>query len=248
MNMQMNVLNRAPHHSSLVTQPLAYEDPIGIDDPRDVSVITTARGLCRVALIAAQAATRFAAEGSEHDPMAWMLAPRRLFDGRNALSACREHQPFMRAMLLHGLALGLDADPDDLDDLFSDDAELDMHETPADHCDLGPANGEGTPAGQPDGRPRLYTATIADRTGGALLHAFHASVASSPAEIAARLWARYGTAATGAAITPGFDRTQAFAQALVAPAVADLLEKVDADPVSPVAGGLDLNFEQRMDA
>ena len=246
--MQMNLLDRIQDPDALVAHPLAYEDPVDVDDPRDVSVITTARGLSRIALIAAQAATRFSAEGSEHDPMAWMLAPRRLFDGRNALSACRERQPFMRAMLLHGLGLGLDADPNDLDDLFSDDEQLDTPDDADDVLGFRVTREDGAPAERPGDRPRLHTATISYRADGVLLHAFHASVASSPAEIAARLRARYGAAAAGATITPGFDRAQAFVQALVASAVADLLEKVDADPSSPVAGGLDLNLEQRMDA
>lgn len=246
--MQMNVLSRARDFGVMMPQTLAYEDPIDGDEPRDVSVVTTARGLCRVALIAAQVATRFAAEGCAHDPIAWMLAPRLLFDGSNALSACREHQPFMRAMLLHGLKLGLDADPNDLDELFSDDDEFDNAETTAGIRGIGVAIRGGAPAGQPDGRQRLYTATITHRADGGLLHAFHASVASSPVEVAERLRARFGAAAANAIITLGFDRTRVFAQALVASAVADLLEKVDADPMSPVAGGLDLNLEQRMDA
>ena len=40
-----------------------------------------------------------------------MLAPRRLFRGAAAIEACLERDDCMRAVLLHGLSIGLDAAP-----------------------------------------------------------------------------------------------------------------------------------------
>lgn len=220
-------------------RPMAYEDPIAEDDFEDVPVRTTARGLCRLVVVAAQTAVRFQSEGSEHDPMAWMLSPRRLFGGGNAIKACLEREPFMRTMLLHGLSLGLDADPDDLDDLFGDERE----------DEVSVAMDDPHESRRADGEARLYTAMIVHHGRQVMLHAFHASVASDAGEVAARLRARYGPAvASGARIVAGFDPTSGFAAALVTPAIGEMLRIVAADPTTRVAAGLDLNFEQRLDA
>lgn len=90
-------------------------DPLEPDDRADRPVLTTERRLRRLAIVAADTGARFARERIGHDPMAWLLAPRALFDGRNALDACQSRSGFMRAVLLHGLSLGLDADPDEVD-------------------------------------------------------------------------------------------------------------------------------------
>lgn len=245
--MQTVISRRLPSHDAGVSaRPLAYEDPIGMDDiAADAPIVTTARGLCRIAVIAAQVATRFESEDSKHDPMDWMLAPRRLFAGSNALSACLERDAFMRAMLLHGLALGMDAEIDELDDLICSD-DLDAERDFDFMADTG-AGGRGRSAS--DGQPRLHTALVAYRGDGVMLHAFHASVAGSVEEIADRLAYRYGPAvAARATIIVGFDASTPFARAMVAPAMAELLANVGADPTSRVAAGLDLNLEQRLEA
>lgn len=96
---------------------LPIEDPLAPDCPTDIAVRTTRRSLCRVVTVAAEAASRFQREGIEHDPVAWMMTPRRLFSGGAALDACLERKAFTRAVLLHGLSLGLDAEPDEVDEL-----------------------------------------------------------------------------------------------------------------------------------
>jgi len=101
---------------------LRYEDPLGADRADDVEMRATRRAICRVALIASEAATRFQRDGSPCDPMAWMLAPRRLFGGSPAIEACLERVHFSRALLLHGLGMGMDADPGEIDDLLAEDA------------------------------------------------------------------------------------------------------------------------------
>lgn len=55
--------------------------------------------------------------------MAWLLAPRALFGGRRPLEACQDRTGFVRAALLHGLSLGMDADPGEVDALADDDVD-----------------------------------------------------------------------------------------------------------------------------
>ena len=62
------------------------------------------------------------------DPAAWLFAPRRLFGGRAAVDACAAHGAFIRAMLLHGLGLGLDAAPEAMDALLAEDRSFDCEE------------------------------------------------------------------------------------------------------------------------
>lgn len=101
----------------------AIEDPMAPDQSDDLVVITTRRALCRVAYVAAEAASRFERENIKSDPMAWMLAPLRLFGGMAALDACLEREAFLRAALLHGLSLGLDAHPEYLDYLLDEEED-----------------------------------------------------------------------------------------------------------------------------
>lgn len=71
-------------------------------------------------VVAAETGVRFARDGLSHDPAAWMLAPRAMFEGVRPLEACQSQQGFLRALLLHGLSMGLDADPAWLDLLLEE--------------------------------------------------------------------------------------------------------------------------------
>lgn len=104
-----------------VLHPIVVEDPMGHDEEDDLIISTTRRAITRVALVAAETASRFAREDIDHDPMAWMMCPRRIFDGAAAIDACLELNSFVRATMLHGLSLGLDAEPEDIDSLLIDD-------------------------------------------------------------------------------------------------------------------------------
>lgn len=236
------------HTEEAKPQPSArYEDPLDSDEVGDAFVAATRRGLTRLALVAAEAGARFQREGDGNlDPMAWMLAPRRLFGGEAAIDACLSREHFVRALLLHGLSIGLDADAHDIDALLDD-------EDPADGC----AGTFGSELGRAGPKPasahgkvvELYTATIVHEDGWTALQAFHASCAHDPQEIVSRLARRYGPAAARAAqVRRGFDPTTSFAEALVSPALSDLLMLVEAEPGSSLAEGLDLNLEQRFAA
>lgn len=97
-------------------------DPLEADDRGDAPVLTTERRLRRLAIVAADTGARFARERIDHDPVAWLLAPRALFGGRRPLDACQDRTGFLRAAVLHGLSLGLDADPGEVDALADDEA------------------------------------------------------------------------------------------------------------------------------
>ena len=94
------------------------KDPLDADHPDDQRRSITDRQLVRLLVIAAHTASRFEREHSEVDPVAWMLSSRRLFCGKAAIDACHELSAFTRAIVLHGLAIGLDADVQSIDDLL----------------------------------------------------------------------------------------------------------------------------------
>ncbi|HZG09121.1 MAG TPA: 3'-5' exonuclease [Allosphingosinicella sp.] len=93
-------------------------DPLIEDSPTDQLVQVSQRGLCRLATVAVDTGARFQRERLDDDPVEWLLSPKELFNGRPPIEACLERRHFLRATLLHGLSLGLDAAPETLDRLF----------------------------------------------------------------------------------------------------------------------------------
>ncbi len=247
-----------PPHAPLSSVRLrGWPDPLAEDQPTDEIVVTTRRGMVRMALVAAEAAARFQREGVAHDVMAWMLAPRDLFAGRAAIDACVTRDACLRGAVLHGLSLGLDADPTVVDRLIAvaDDDGIDGSQ--ADREAIGALPAGRSAAGSPrhdnvlplnpkvGPPPQLFTATVVHDDGFETVHAFHASFAVDEAEIARRLHARIGAAAADAAIVAGFDHTSPIVEALVSQAICDTLMMINTEPLSPLAAGLDLNIEQR---
>lgn len=228
-----------------------YADPLDDDSPDDDVVVTTRRAICRVALVAAETAGRFERDAVPHDPMSWMLSPRDLFRGASAIDACLDRDDCLRGVLIHGLSLGLDADPEAIDALAEDDDEdgaaARTYEATS-VADAGPAGRRSNvlpfarPA--PDGL-RLFTATVVSNDGFETVQAFHASLATEEAEVAGRLYCRMGAASADARIVDGFDPSEPLVAALVSEAICDTLAIVAGDPASPIAAGLDLNIEQR---
>lgn len=216
-------------------------DPLDPDDAGDITIAASARSLTRVATVAAETAMRFQREGISHDPVAWMLAPRTMFGGLPAVEACLDRQHFIRAILLHGLSLGLDAAPDSIDRLVADSAEG----GPDDHwMEFGGREGAG---GRPAGRVRLYSAVIVIARGGELVHAFHASFAPSAAVIRERIQARLGSAAAQQArVRLGIDPDCPTTIGLVPPAILDVLCRTGRRPKWSLLPGLDITVEQRL--
>lgn len=227
-----------------------YVDPLDDDRADDAVVVTTRRAISRVALVAAEAAGRFQREGVPHDAMTWMLAPLALFSGSNALEACLQRDACLRGILIHGLSLGLDADPTTIDALTDDDDYDDEGEVsaPSRTADASADRWRTNvlPFVNPVvGQLRLFTATIVADDGFETVQAFHASLAMDEAEIAGRLRCRFGAAAADARIRKGFDATDPLVAALVSDVMGDTLALIAAEPASPIAAGLDVNVEQR---
>jgi hypothetical protein len=218
----------------------AYLDPLDDDRADDEIVVTTRRAICRIALVATEAGGRFEREAVPHDPMSWMLAPRALFRGVSAVEACLDRDDCLRGVLIHGLSLGLDADPEVVDGLAADEADA-----PVVDCGSDGWRSNVLPFARsvPDGL-RLFTATIVSNDGFETVQAFHASLATEEAEVAGRLYCRMGAAAAGARIVDGFDPAEPLVAALVSDAICDTLSIIAGDPSSPIAAGLDLNIEQ----
>lgn len=227
-----------------------YEDPLDEDRADDQFVPATRRGLVRLALIAAETGGRFQREGIGVDPMAWMLAPRRLFDGQAALEACLRRDACVRALLLHGLGMDLDAGPSELDALAADDDDdLDDADGPAASCSAVESANDGGEGAPDRGRTALYTSTAVAETSGGVVHVFDAFLADSMSEARSTLRLRHGAdLAAGADLLEGFCPHQPLAQALVSPALADMLLQVERDPSSPLARGLRVSIEQRFAA
>jgi len=75
--------------------------------------------LVRIACVAAETGARMQREGLYVDPVGWMVAPLELFEGRAPIEACMEREACSKAILLHGLGLGLDGDPSFIDRLLN---------------------------------------------------------------------------------------------------------------------------------
>ena len=100
---------------------LFHTDPLDPDLADDPLIVLSHRQIGRLIFIAAETGARFERESIPYDPVAWLFSSRRLFDGLAAVDACRQVTGFTRAIILHGLSLGLDADPDHIDSLLADD-------------------------------------------------------------------------------------------------------------------------------
>jgi hypothetical protein len=220
------------------------QDPLEPDAAGDEIVVTTTRRMLRLVVAASDAGARFAREDLACDPAAWMTAPRRLFDGDAAMDACQELSGFTRSILLHGLALGLDAAPHDVDHLLlaqdEEGAPVDAGGAPKE-----PRNGRGLRLP----RPRLLSCWVDVSERGGRLFAFCALVTERPADLLERVISRYGAAAAAKAqFATGFDHSNALATAMISDAMADMLALAASDPESPLAQGLDVVVEQRFAA
>lgn len=234
-----------PIKPNSVPQPpsalFTFDDPLDADLPEDAEVVTTRRALCRVATVAAEAGARFQREASSIDPMGWMLAPRRMFDGASALEACHDRDHFVRAIVLHGLSLGADAEPSLLDELVAGPDREQMPRLSR------PKRGRGG-KGKTGARSSLYCATIGWEGGGVMLQAFHASIARHPSEVVQRLRTRFGDDVVELAeVREGFHPYAPLAIALVPGAIAELLREVEMHSDSPRYAAFSFDSEQRLE-
>jgi len=212
-------------------------DPLSPDAADDGIVVTTRRRLARLVVSAVDVGARFDRERAGCDAVAWMLAPHEMFDGRPAVEACQSLRGCLRTTVLHGLSIGFDAAPADLDGLLGEDGAEPDPETDPLRIPSGPAAG---------GRPRLLSAWIdATATTQPGVH-FHAMVTADPAAFGRSLVQRFGPDAAGAAeVEVGFDPDAPRAVAFVSEAMRKALTLAAAAPESAYAAGLDVVVEQR---
>ena len=109
----LNSSLECPPSSGPADLEMKFLDPLDADLPSDLAMTLSHRQLSRLVFMAAETGARFEREGIDVDAVGWLFTPRVLFDGRQALVACKEREAFIRAILLHGLSIGFDADPDD---------------------------------------------------------------------------------------------------------------------------------------
>ena len=185
------MLDMAPAASRQAGMPI-YDDPLDADEANDAVVTATRRGLTRLALVAAETGARFQREEVAHDPIAWMLAPRRLFDGAPALEACLSRDACLRAVLLRSLPLGLDAEPAKVDALLCNAPGDGGNYWDGAESDHGRRGAAGRRVAR---RQRLYSAMLVVARGGELVHLFHGSVAPTSSVVRERIRARFGEAA-----------------------------------------------------
>lgn len=104
-------------------RPRGYQpiDPMSPDSMGDAPLTMTDRQLSRLLLVASEVGARFQREGIGYDALAWMYAPRQLFEGRAAVEAVTDPDHCERAVIMHALGIGLDADPLLIDSLRSED-------------------------------------------------------------------------------------------------------------------------------
>lgn len=215
-----------------------YEDPLDADLVDDEPVLTTRRGLMRLALVASEVASRFARDGADMDPMAWLMAPRRMFDRRPALEACLQREGCLRAVLLHGLGLELDADPSQLDWLLADD-ETD------DETDDGIVADDGAGSERSVPIRRLWTALVVSSSSVGTVQGFEAVLAADRGEAEERIQRRHPLVPfADIELFEGFRSREPLTEALLSPVMTDMLRQIADDPTSPLADGLSISVKQ----
>ncbi|WP_146193546.1 hypothetical protein [Sphingosinicella humi] len=227
---------------------LVIPDPLDFDRPDDPVVVLSHRQVGRLVFVAAETGSRFTRERSPHDPAAWMCAPRRLFGGSNAVSACVDRDMFIRALVLHGISPALDMEPAEMDMLLEDGSELPdrvEESSAARSTSVGPA----TPVFNRLKTRLLFTATFVDEFGVGVSHIFFATVARDEDEVRNKLTSRVGARVSYmATVDIGFDPSEPVALSLLSDAMAEMLRQIEDAPTSPLSDGFSLLVEHRFDA
>lgn len=242
----------AADHQQLVAPP-AWDDPLDEDCALDERVDLSRRSLLRVAVAAARTGARYEREGLDGDPVAWLLAPRRVFDGETALDACVDLAPLRRCIALHAPSTDheLDAEPEEMDEILGELVQEEAS-TGDGRRRYGSSRRETTPFFSPEGMarssagPQLFSCSLMRYEPGARIMTFVAGVAPDEREFRRRLFERFGAmAALTPDVRPGFDQYDPVAVALVSERVADWLSVVAAEPGGSGFGGFDVVVEHR---
>ncbi|WP_420607356.1 hypothetical protein [Novosphingopyxis sp.] len=94
-------------------------DPLEMEAFDEEALHVGRRALIRIALVASEVGARFQREGLSQDPLSWMLSPRDMFSGQPPIVACMTLDGCARAVLVHGLGLGLDISMEAIEALMS---------------------------------------------------------------------------------------------------------------------------------
>lgn len=244
----------APVDAVLTTQPphrwdnrnIAFCDPLAPDSPSDATIELTDRQLVRLVFIAAETGSRFARERSQYDPAAWMAAPRKLFEGRNAITACLDRTMFMRAIVLHGATAVYDMAPQEMAELLSAPDQSDGEIT----ATIGRSGPNHLQADVPlmKWSPTLFTATFAEQSATGALHVFFATMANDESAVREQLRERLGSQVSSmSTVKAGFDPSQPVAISLLSEAMAFLLSQIALEPTSALAAGFNVLIEHRFE-
>lgn len=197
--------------------------------------------MIRLAHLGVLTGARFVQERLTDDPLEWLLMPKRLLNGSSCIEACRSVESYRRVLLLHGLSVGLDANPEALAGIPASEF---MHPRSL-RCPT-PARRRPIVDLENDEEPALYTATISAELDGSEVQIFYATIVADAAEVRCRLRQRVGALLEGeACVRLGFDASEPLACALVSEAIGYVLRLVEASPSSDLARGLDIVLEQR---
>jgi hypothetical protein len=218
-------------------------DPLAIERSPRSRLMQERVGLTRLMYVSAETSVRFQRDGLDLEPLIWLTEPHRLFDGKAAIEACTSEEGARRALALHGLGIGLDADPKILAGIplseFVTDAASPL--VMPDRRQAAPSWGDTV-----EEEPALYTGTISASRKEGYIQVFCAMVTDGPLKAREKIRRRYGAILEEeAVVTLGFDWSQPLACSLVSEAMAEVLMLAETDPASPLAVGLDFHVEQR---
>lgn len=97
-------------------------------------------------------------------------------------------------------------------------------------------------------RPRLFTATISYSDGDVMIQAFHASIASHPAEVVQKLRCRFGDEVLAIAdLRAGFHPASPIVISLVPPTVADMIRLTERNCDAAAGLSFTVDIEQRIE-
>jgi hypothetical protein len=102
---------------AFVAAPEWQLDPLGNITGSQLTIDRVS--IVRIVCVAAETGARMQRDGLTVDPVAWMVTPLDVFEGRPAIEACMERDGCSMAVLIHGLGLGLDVDRRTLDQLIN---------------------------------------------------------------------------------------------------------------------------------
>lgn len=211
--------------------------------PAAIARSTSYQETARLVHVAAETGARFVRESVDQDPLDWMLTNKNLFDGRAAIDACREEEGFRRAVLLHGLSVGLDAEPQVLAGipasacLSSKTQRLLSQEQKAVSVRAVRGGRSGL---------ALYSGSIHAEQPRGYIQIFCAAIVRGSEEFHRRLQLRYGLLLAEQARTQvGFDWSEPLAASMVSQAMAHVLMIAASDPDSDFAEDLDFHVQQR---